>query len=157
MQDTAPALDLLDRFVAKSAAAGTGRTAADVPFFRYMYVAETMEQARADVAAHLEWVLDMLLWRGYFQNGGSEIYHRIDDWRAVRDQTPRHFGLRPRKPSHSRRPRPLHSAASKQLKARGVRYLGANFAMGGLDGRKVLKSMELFAREVMPAVGMPES
>ena len=156
VMDTAPALDLLDRFVAKSADAGTGRAAADVPFFRYMYVAETMEQARKDVAARLEWVLDMLLWRGYFQGGGSEIYHRIDDWRAVRDQTPAtlDYVLESRAivgdPDHCIR-------RIEELKARGVRYLGANFAMGGLDGRKVLKSMELFAREVMPAVGMPEA
>ena len=36
-------------------------------------------------------------------------------------------------------------AKIEELKRHGVRYLGANFAMGGLDHGKVLKSMELFA------------
>ena len=89
VMDTAPALDLLQRFVSKSEAAGNDRPASEVPFFRYMYVAETMEQARHDTAAHLEWVLDMLFWRSYFKDGGSEIYHRIDDWRRTRTEVPR--------------------------------------------------------------------
>ena len=65
VMDTAPALDLLRRFVSKSAEVGTNKPASEVPFFRYMYVAETNEQAVKDTAAHLEWVLDMLFWRGW--------------------------------------------------------------------------------------------
>lgn len=155
VMDTAPALDLLDRFAAKSAEAGTNRLASEVPFFRYMHVAETTELARQNADAHLEWILDMLLWRGDFTDGGSEIHRSIDEWRARRTETPATLDY-----VHENRAivgDPDYCIRRiEELKRRGVRYLGANFAMGGLSRRKVLDSMELFAREVMPVVGMPE-
>ena len=155
VMDTAPALDLLDKFAAKSAEAGANRPASEVPFFRYMHVAETMEKARRNADAHLEWILDMLLWRGRFTDGGSEIGHSIDEWRKTRTETPAALDY-----VHENRAivgDPDYCIRRiKALKRRGVRYLGANFAMGGMSHRKVLESMQLFAREVMPAVGMPE-
>ena len=154
VMDTAPALDLLRRFVSKSAEAGTNRPASEVPFFRYLYVAETTEKARQDAAAHLEWVLDMLFWRNWFKHGGSEIYHDIKEWRRTRTETPvaLDYVLENRAiigdPDYC-------IARIEELKRAGVEYLGANFAMGGLSHKKVLRSMELFAREVMPHVGLP--
>ena len=154
VMDTVPALDLLARFVRKSAESGTNKPASEVPFFRYMYVAETNEQARKDTAAHLEWVLDMLFWRGWFKDGGSEIYHDIEEWRRTRTETPvaLDYVLENRAiigdPDYC-------IARIEELKSAGVEYLGANFAMGGLDHKKVLRSMELFAKEVMPHIGMP--
>ena len=151
VMDTAPALDLLARFVRKSADAGMDRPASEVPFFRYMYVAETTEQAIRDTAAHLEWVLDMLFWRNWFRDGGSEIYHDIEKWRRTRTETPvaLDYVLENRAiigdPDHC-------IARVEELKRAGVRYLGANFAMGGLDHNKVLRSMQLFAKEVMPHI-----
>ena len=155
VMDTAPALDLLQRFVAKSEAAGNDRPASEVPFFRYMYVAETMEQARRDVAPHLEWVLDMLFWRSYFKDGGSEIYHSIEEWRRTRTEFPATVDYVFENRAIVGDP-DYCIAKIEELKRHGVRFLGANFAMGGLDHGKVLKSMELFAKEVMPAVGAPE-
>ena len=155
VQDTTPALDLLRRFAAKTAEAGIDRPASEVPFFRYMYVAETTEQARKDAAAHLEWILDMLFWRGWFKDGGSEIYHDIEEWRRTRTETPvpLDYVLEERAiigdPDYC-------VARIEELKRAGVEYLGANFAMGGISHKKVLQSMNLFAQEVIPRVGMPE-
>ena len=155
VMDTAPALDLLDRFVAKSAESGGCRPASEVPFFRYMHVGETMERARRDTAAHLEWVLDMLLWRGDFTDGGSEVHRKIDEWRETRTETPATLDY-----VHENRAivgDPDYCIRRiEELKRRGVGYLGANFAIGGLSHRKVVDSMRLFAKEVMPAVGMPD-
>ena len=155
VMDTAPALDLLQRFVSKASEAGLDRPASEVPFFRYMYVAETNDQARRDVAAHLEWVLDMLLWRSCFTDGGSEIYHRIEDWRATRSEVPATLDYVLENRAIVGDPDYCISRI-EELKRRGVRYLGANFAIGGLDHGKVMRSMELFAREVMPVVGAPD-
>jgi hypothetical protein len=41
-------------------------------------------------------------------------------------------------------------AAIKDLQQQGIEYFGCNFAFGGLEHGKVLRSMDLFAREVMP-------
>ena len=155
VQDTTPALDLLRRFAAKTAEAGLDRPASEVPFFRYMYVAETTEQARKDAAAHLEWILDMLFWRGWFKDGGSEIYHDIEEWRRTRTETPvpLDYVLEERAiigdPDYC-------VARIEELKRAGVEYLGANFAMGGISHQKVLQSMNLFAQEVIPRIGTPE-
>ena len=35
-------------------------------------------------------------------------------------------------------------------KEHNVQYFGVNMAFGGLEHKKVLRSMELFAKEVMP-------
>ena len=37
------------------------------------------------------------------------------------------------------------------LKAEGIETFGCNFSFGGMPQEKVLKSMRLFAKEVMPA------
>ena len=154
VQDTAPALDLLRRFAAKAAEAGIDRPASEVPFFRYMYVAETTEKARQDAAAHLEWVLDMLFWRGWFKDGGSEIYHDMEEWRRTRTETP--VALDYVLENRAIIGDPDYCVARiEELKRAGVEYMGANFAMGGISHEKVLRSMNLFAKEVMPRVGMP--
>ena len=127
VMDTAPALDLLERFVKKASDAGLDRPASEVPFFRYMYVAETMEQARRDTAAHLEWVLDMLLWRSYFKDGGSEIYHSIDEVEADTDGGPRDPRLHVREPRHSRRSRLLY-----------LPHRGAKESRSQVPGRQLL-------------------
>ncbi len=155
VMDTTAAIDLLHRFVSKSAQAGTGIPASDVPFFRYFHVAETAEQARKDTRAHLEWVLDMLLWRGDFKGGGSEVHHSIDEWRKTRTESPVSFEYVLENRAIIGDPDYCISRI-EELKSQGVGYFGANFAMGGLSHHKALKSMELFAREVMPHVGEPE-
>ena len=49
---------------------------ADIPFFRYFYVAETAEQARLDTQARLDWVVDIMQWRRFISEG-SEVHQRI--------------------------------------------------------------------------------
>jgi hypothetical protein len=41
-------------------------------------------------------------------------------------------------------------AGIQALQARGVDYFGCNFDFGGMEHQKVLRSMELFSKEVMP-------
>ena len=87
VQDTAEALDLCQRFVSMSREAGLHRSMADIPFFRYFYVAETEAQARQDTEAHLNWVVDIMQWRRFIREG-SEVYRRMDDWRRSRTELP---------------------------------------------------------------------
>ncbi|MFQ6028990.1 MAG: LLM class flavin-dependent oxidoreductase [Dehalococcoidia bacterium] len=148
VQDTADAIDLCQRFVRLSQEAGTGRTMADIPFFRYFYVAETEEQVQQDTAARLDWVADIMHWRRFIERG-SEVYQRMDDWRRQRTQAP---------PGHEYLSQnraivgtPDQCVAQiKELQKIGIDHFGCNFDFGGMEHRKVLKSMELFSKEVMP-------
>jgi len=119
-----------------------------IPFFRYFYVAETEEQARADSRKALEWTMDMIQWRQTF-SAGSEVHHRLDDWRQRRTQLP--VSYEPLAEHRAIFGTPETCVARiKELEQQGIAYFGCNFAFGGMEHHKVLRSMELFAKEVMP-------
>jgi alkanesulfonate monooxygenase SsuD/methylene tetrahydromethanopterin reductase-like flavin-dependent oxidoreductase (luciferase family) len=151
VQDTADALDLCRRFVDKSAEAGFNIPKSAIPFFRYFYVAETEEQAVRDTKGKLNWVIDIMQWRRHIQRG-SEVYQRMADWRRARTELPPNY-------EYLRENRAIIGtpeqcvAGIKALQAEGIDYLGCNFDFGGMEHEKVLRSMDLFAREVMPRLG----
>ena len=55
--NTGEAVELLKRFLDMAQQSGSPVTAADVPFFRYFYVAETEEEAHRDAHDALNWTL----------------------------------------------------------------------------------------------------
>ncbi len=146
--DTAPAIELCHRYEAMSAAAGHNITAASIPFFRYCYLAGTEEQARADAQKSLNWVIDLLQWRGTL-NGASEASSSIEEWRRTRGKPSLTF-------DHVAAHRSIIGtpdqciAKLKSLQAQGIKYFGCNFAFGCMPRDKVTAAMRLFAEEVMP-------
>ena len=146
--DTADALDLCRRFVEKSKEAGHNVPVSSIPFFRYFYVVETEEEAKKDTEAALSWTLDMVQWRRTFQRG-SEVYEKMDDWRRVRTELPTTN-------EHLYDQRAIIGtpdqcvAQIKELQRHGIEYFGCNFSFGGMEQGKLLRSMKLFAEEVMP-------
>ena len=146
--DTSDALDLCCRFVDKSKEAGHNVPISSIPFFRYFYVAETEEEAKKDTEAALRWTLDRVQWRRTFQQG-SEVYEKMDDWRRVRTELPTSN-------EHLYDQRAVIGtpdqcvAQIKDLQGRGIEYFGCNFSFGGMEQGKLLRSMKLFAEEVMP-------
>lgn len=151
VQDTAAALDLCHRFVELSAAAGHNRPMAEIPFFRYFYVAETAAQARQDTEARINWVADIMQWRRQIDTG-SEVYQRMDDWRRQRAQLPESYDYLAGNRAIIGDPDQC-VAQIRALQAQGIDYFGCNFDFGGMSRDKVLRSMELFSREVMPRLG----
>jgi alkanesulfonate monooxygenase SsuD/methylene tetrahydromethanopterin reductase-like flavin-dependent oxidoreductase (luciferase family) len=148
VQDTADALDLCQRFVSMSREAGFHRSMADIPFFRYFYVAETEAQARQDTAAHLNWVVDIMQWRRFIKEG-SEVYRHMDDWRRSRTELPVSYDTLAQNRAIIGTPEQC-VARIKALQAHGIDYFGCNFDFGGMEHQKVLRSMALFSKEVMP-------
>ena len=146
--DTPDALDLCRRFTQMSAEAGYHVPMSRIPFSRYLYVAETAEEAIQDTRQPLEWVLDMLQWRRTFTSG-SEVIHRIDDFRRQRTTLPTSY-------EHLFEHRAIIGtpeqciAELKALEEAGIDLFICNFDFGGIPHHKVLRSMDLFAREVMP-------
>ena len=146
--DTAPALELCHRYEAMSAEAGHNVTVGDIPFFRYCYLAETEEQARQDAYKSLNWVIDLLQWRGTL-NGASEASNSIDEWRRTRGNPSLTF-------DHVAEHRSIIGTPEQcvekimALQAQGVEYFGCNFAFGGMPRDKVKSAMRLFGEQVMP-------
>ncbi len=146
--NTDDAVDLLNRFLVQSQYSGHAADASDVPFFRYFYVVETEEQAHRDPREALNWTSDINTWRRDFAVG-SEVYERIADYRARRTELPPSYEYLAEHRAFIGSPDQC-AAKIQALKDAGARYFGCNFAFGGLDQKKQLRSMELFAREVMP-------
>ena len=146
--DTQPAIELCRRYEALSAQTPHRVTMAQIPFFRYCYVADTEEQALRDTQKSLRWVIDMLQWRGEFREG-SELNHSLDDWRKRRGEPA--LKLADVRENRSVIGDPRQCVAKiKALRAQGIEYFGCNFAFGGMPHSKVLDAMTLFAEEVMP-------
>ena len=146
--NTDDAIDLIQRYLDLSSDSGHSVTANDVPFFRYFYVAETEEQAHRDARDALNWTLDINTWRREF-TVGSEVHHSIDDYRRRRTTFPPTYEYLAEHRAFIGTPDQC-AVKIQALHDAGVRYFGCNFAFGGLDQKKQLRSMELFAREVMP-------
>ena len=146
--DTPDALDLCRLFVRMSEESGHNVPMSRIPFFRYFYVAETEDQARKDTADALTWTLDMIQWRRTFSEG-SEVGHRLEDWRNSRTELPPSFQDLYENRSVMGAPEQC-VAQIKEIQSQGIEYFGCNFSFGGMKHGTVMRSMELFAKEVMP-------
>ncbi len=146
--DTPDVVALCRKFAQMSADAGHHVPLSRIPFSRYFYVAETEEEAIRDIRAALDWVLDMLQWRRTFTHG-SEVVHRLDDFRQQRTELPTSY-------EHLFQHRAIIGtperciAEIKALEEAGFDNFICNFDFGGIPHPKVMRSMKLFADEVMP-------
>ena len=147
--DTLDALELCHTMVDLAKSKGNKMTMGQIPFFRYFYVGETEEKARADTKAALDWNIDMIQWRRTFETG-SEVWEKMEDFRKNRTELPPSYDYLYENRAFIGSPDQI-IAKIKLLQDEGIDYFGCNFSFGGMPQRKVLKSMRLFAKEVMPA------
>ena len=146
--DTGDGLNLCYQLVEGAKEAGKPMDIGGIPFFRYFYVAETEEQARRDSEAALNWVMDVNQWRRTYQRG-SEVYDSLEDFRRNRTELPPSYEYLFQHRAFIGNPEQI-IARIRELQDAGIGYFGCNFSFGGMPQKKILKSMELFAREVMP-------
>ena len=149
--DHPDALELCHLFTTMSKEAGFNVPVSGIPVFRYLYVAETEEQARQDTEEALNWTLDLGQWRRAFTES-SEVYHKLEDWRKTRTETPPTYDYLFDNRAIIGTPEQC-IAKIKDFQDQGIEYFGSNFSFGNIDHGKVLKSMKLFSEEVMPAFG----
>ena len=147
--DTPDAMALCHTMVDLAKTKGQDMKMGQIPFFRYFYVAETEEQARADAKPALDWNLDMIQWRRTFDTG-SEVWEKMEDFRKARTELPPSFDYLAENRAFIGSPDQV-IAKIKALQDEGIELFGCNFSFGGMPQEKVLKSMRLFAKEVMPA------
>jgi alkanesulfonate monooxygenase SsuD/methylene tetrahydromethanopterin reductase-like flavin-dependent oxidoreductase (luciferase family) len=142
-------LGIRSLYFERCAAVGKRPLVEDMPFFRLTHVAEDEKQAREIPRASLTWVRDLNSLRRTL-TGGSEIYMDLEHWRRTRTvqvpayetelQTTAYFGT----------PEQLVQRLRWLQEKHHVQYFGADMAFGKMQHADVLRSMELFAREVMP-------
>jgi alkanesulfonate monooxygenase SsuD/methylene tetrahydromethanopterin reductase-like flavin-dependent oxidoreductase (luciferase family) len=131
------------------AAAGKRPLIEDMPFFRHVFVAEDEKQALETPRDSITWVRDLNSLRRTL-TGGSEIYRDLEHWRRTRTvkvpsyeeelQTTAYFGT----------PEQLVQRIRRLQEEHHVHYFGASMAYGKMKHADVMRSMELFARDVMP-------
>jgi alkanesulfonate monooxygenase SsuD/methylene tetrahydromethanopterin reductase-like flavin-dependent oxidoreductase (luciferase family) len=120
-----------------------------MPFFRHVHVAEDAQQAIDIPRDSITWVRDLNSLRRTL-TGGSEIYRDLEHWRRTRTvkvpsyeeelQTTAYFGT----------PEQLVQRIRWLREEHQVEYFGASMAYGRMKHADVLRSMELFARDVIP-------
>jgi alkanesulfonate monooxygenase SsuD/methylene tetrahydromethanopterin reductase-like flavin-dependent oxidoreductase (luciferase family) len=142
-------LGIRSLYFERCAAVGKRPLVEDMPFFRLTHVAEDEKQAREIPRASLTWVRDLNSLRRTL-TGGSEIYMDLEHWRRTRTvqvpayetelQTTAYFGT----------PEQLVQRLRWLQEKHHIQYFGADMAFGKMQHADVLRSMELFAREVMP-------
>ena len=146
--DTEDAMSLCHTMVNLAKDKGQNMTMGEIPFFRYFYVAETEEQARADSKPALDWNIDMIQWRRTFDTG-SEVWDKMEDFRNTRTELPPSYDYLYENRAFIGTPDQM-IAKIKALQDQGIELFGCNFSFGGMPQEKVLKSMRLFSKEVMP-------
>ena len=142
-------LGIRSLYFERCAAVGKRPLVEDMPFFRLTHVAEDEKQAREIPRASLTWVRDLNSLRRTL-TGGSEIYMDLEHWRRTRTvqvptyetelQTTAYFGT----------PEQLVQRLRGLQEKYHVQYFGADMGFGKMQHADVMRSMELFAREVMP-------
>jgi len=142
-------LGIRSLYFERCAAAGKRPLVEDMPFFRLTHVAEDEKRAQEVPRASLTWVRDLNSLRRTL-TGGSEIYMDLEHWRRTRTvqvptyetelQTTAYFGT----------PEQLVQRLRWLQEKHHVQYFGADMGFGKMLHTDVMRSMELFAREVMP-------
>ena len=147
--DTTDAIALCHSLVSLAEKKGQAMSMGQIPFFRYFHVAETEEQAKENSKPALNWNLDMIQWRRTFDTG-SEVWEKMEDFRNTRTELPPSYEYLAKHRAFIGNPDQI-IAKIQALQDEGIETFGCNFSFGGMPQDKVLKSMQLFAKEVMPA------
>ena len=142
-------LGLRDLYAAKWAEAGVEPKWDDMPFFRVTYVAEDQKPAEKDPQKAMDWVADL---NGYRRTltGGSEIYADLDHWIKTRPEDPPSYESRLESTAYFGTPDRLVERIKELRDRHNVKYYTAHFSYGSMEHEKVMRSMQLFAEEVMP-------
>lgn len=120
----------------------------EIPFFRYVYVSDDPEeQIRKDTEQHLLWVWECLEWQ---RLEGRKQPDQLQDWMSTRlERVMRYEDIYSNKAFFGS-PQKIRRQLEDLQTHHGIKYFGGNFCFGGLDHGKATRSMELFAKEVMP-------
>ena len=142
-------LGLLELYAERCAAAGKTPRMDQSPYFRYVHLSEDEKEAREYPRQALAWVRDLSGYRRTLTRG-DEINVDLDHWRRTRPEDPPSYETELESNTYFGTPEQCVRWISKLQKEHHIQYFGASFAFGSMEHAKVMRSMELFAKQVMP-------
>ena len=145
----APNLALFELYAERCAAAGKPHNLDQSPFFRFVHVAEDEKVAREYPRDALTWCRDIGGYRRTITQG-DEINWDLDDWVRTRKETPASFESEAETTTYFGTPDQCVGWIRNLEQNHNVGYFGASMSFGSMGHAEVMKSMELFGKEVMP-------
>ena len=142
-------LSLFSLYADRCAAAGKALSVAEMPYFRFVYLDEDEAAAREYPRQSLTWVRDLGGYRRTLSHG-DEINVDLDQWRRVRTVEPASYESELDTTCYFGAPDRCVERITRLRDDYGIDYFGASMSFGSMEHSKVMRSMELFAREVMP-------
>ena len=142
-------LGLFSLYAERCAAAGKEAHLEDMPYFRFVYLADDEQAAREYPRESLTWVRDLGGYRRTLTHG-DEINVDLDRWRRTRTVEPESYESELETTAYFGTPEQCVQRIAKLRDEHGIGYFGASMSFGSMEHSKVLRSMELFAKEVMP-------
>ncbi|MCI0867544.1 MAG: LLM class flavin-dependent oxidoreductase [Chloroflexi bacterium] len=142
-------LGLFSLYAERCAAAGKPPNIERMPYFRFVYLAEDEKEAREYPRESLTWVRDLGGFRRTLTHG-EEINVDLDHWRRTRTVDPPSYESELETTAYFGTPDQCVQKIAKLQKDHSIGYFGASMSFGSMKHAKVLRSMELFAKEVMP-------
>ena len=120
-----------------------------MPYFRFVYLDEHETAAREYPRESLTWVRDLGGYRRTLTQG-DEINVDLDLWRRTRTAEPASYESELETTAYFGTPEQCVERIARLRDEHRIGYFGASMSFGSMEHLKVLRSMDLFAREVMP-------
>ena len=142
-------LGLFSLYSERCVAAGKDLPVAEMPYFRFVYLDEDEQAAREYPRKSLTWVRDLGGYRRTLTHG-DEINVDLDHWRRVRTEQPPTYESELENSTYFGTPGQCVRWITRLRDEHGIGYFGASMSYGHMEHSRVMRSMELFAKEVMP-------
>ena len=142
-------LGLFSLYAERCAALGKTSNLDQMPYFRFVYLSEDQEEAREYPRKALTWVRDLGGYRRTLTHG-EEIDIDLDHWRRTRPTEPPSYDSELKTTTYFDTPDDCIRRIAILKKEHNINYFGASMSFGSMEHDKVMRSMELFAKKVMP-------
>ena len=141
-------LGLFTLYAERCAAAGKDLPVEDMPYFRFVYLDEDEQAAREYPRQSLTWVRDLAGYRRTLTHG-DEINVDLDHWRRIRTVEPASYESELETTAYFGTPEQCVQRIARLRDEHGIGCFGASMSFGSMEHSRVMRSMELFAKEVM--------
>ncbi len=142
-------LGLFSLYAERCAAAGKNLPVGEMPYFRYVHLDEDAHTAREYPRESIRWVRDLATYRRTLTRG-DEINVDLDHWRTIRTTEPPSYESELEGTVYFGTPDQCAQRIATLRDDHGIEYFGACMSFGSMEHSRVMRSMELFAKEVMP-------